>query len=106
VDARHLILIVRAVGTDDHRGRYVGRLEVPAPLRDLLTVTGEHDCLRRIRRHVHRDLPAAVVLERLGDELSRYPISTSWFRRRFGTTGADGCLVIHRSHLDLSGSCH
>jgi hypothetical protein len=40
-------------------------------LRDPLTVTGEHDCLGRIRRDVHRDLPATVVLEPLGDKLSR-----------------------------------
>ena len=70
-DAYHLVGIVGPVGTDDHRGWYAGGLEVAAPLRDPLTVTGEHDSLRRIRRHVHRDLPPAVVGERLGDELSR-----------------------------------
>src|SRR5256885_11935064 len=64
-------LIGQAVNTDDHRGRYVGRLEDSAPLRDQLTVTGEHDCLGRIWRDVHRDLPTTVVLERLGDEFSR-----------------------------------
>ena len=63
-------LIGQPVDTDDHRGRYVGRLEDSAPLRDQLAVTGEHDCLGRVRRDVHRDLPATVVLERLGDELS------------------------------------
>ena len=69
-------LIGQPVYTDDHRGRYVGRLEVTAPLRDQLTVTGEHDGLGRIRRDVHRDLPTTVVLERLGDELSRYRVGT------------------------------
>jgi len=73
------------VYTDDHRGRHVGRLEVPAPLRDPLTVTGEHDCLGRIRRDVHRDLPPTVVLERLGDKLSCYRVSTRRFRQCFGT---------------------
>ena len=67
-------LVGQPVYTDDHRGRYVGRLEEPAPLRDQLTVTGEHDCLGRIRRDVHRDLPTTVVVERLGDELSRYRV--------------------------------
>src|ERR1700747_2815423 len=64
-------LIGRAVNTDEHRGRYVSRLEDSAPLRDHLTVTGEHDCLGRICRDVHRDLPTTVVIERLGDDLSR-----------------------------------
>ena len=57
------LLIGQPVYTDDHRGRYVGRLEEPAPLRDPLTVTGEHDCLGRTRRDVHRDLPTSVVVE-------------------------------------------
>jgi len=60
-------LIGQAVDTDDHRGRYAGRLEDSAPLRDHLTVTGEHDRLRRICRDVHHDLPTTVVIERLGD---------------------------------------
>jgi hypothetical protein len=77
-------LIGQPVYTDDHRGRYVGRLKVPAPLRDQLTVTGEHDCLGRVYRDVHRDLSTTVVLERLGDELSRYRVSTRRFRRCFG----------------------
>jgi hypothetical protein len=42
-----------------------------APLGDQLTVTGEHDCLGRICRDVHRDLPTTVVIECLGDDLSR-----------------------------------
>ena len=63
-------LIVQPVCTDDHRGRYVGRLEDSSPRRDQLAVTGEHDCLGRIRWDVHRDLPTTIVLERLGDELS------------------------------------
>jgi hypothetical protein len=64
-------LIGQAVYADDHRGRYVGRLEDSAPFRDQLTVTGEHDCLGRLWRDVHRDLPATVVIERLGDNLAR-----------------------------------
>jgi hypothetical protein len=64
-------LIGQAVNTDDHRGRYAGRLEDATPLRDQLTVTGEHDRLGRICRDVYRDLPATVVVERLGDDLSR-----------------------------------
>ena len=39
------------------------------PLGDHLTVTGEHDGLRRVRWDVHRDLATAiVVIESLGDE--------------------------------------
>ena len=64
-------LIGQPVDTDDHRGRYVGRLEELAPRRDQLAVAGEHDCLGRSRRDIRRDLPSTVVLERLGDELSR-----------------------------------
>ena len=74
-------LIGRPVHTDDHRGRDVGCLEEPAPLRDQLTVTGEDDCLGRIRRDVHCDLPTTVVLERLGDELSRDRVGMHRFRR-------------------------
>lgn len=36
-----------------------------------LTVRGEHDCLRRLGRDVHRDQSTAVVPERFGDQLSR-----------------------------------
>src|SRR5690242_1517507 len=61
-------LIGQPVYTDDHRGPDAGRLEEPAPLRDPLTVTGEDDRLRRIRRDVRRHRPAAVVSERLSDE--------------------------------------
>src|ERR1700723_2866347 len=64
-------LIGQPMYTDDHCGRYIGLLEQPAPLRDSLTVTGEDDCLGQVRRNVHRDLPSTVVLERLGDKLSR-----------------------------------
>src|ERR1700689_5963062 len=64
-------LIGQRMYTDDHCGRYVGVLEQPAPLRDSLTVTGEDDCLGRVRWNVHRDLPSTVVLEHLGDKLSR-----------------------------------
>jgi hypothetical protein len=63
-------LIGHPVNTDNQRGGHVRRLQDLAPLREHLPVTGEHDCLGRIRRDVHRDLPTAVVLERLGDELA------------------------------------
>jgi len=46
-------------------------LKDAAPLRDQLAITGEDYCLRRNWRDVHRHLPATVVVERLGDELSR-----------------------------------
>ena len=59
------------VNADDHRGRDVGRLEVPAPLRDQLAVTSEHDCVGPTGREVHRNLATTVVAEGLGDELSR-----------------------------------
>src|ERR1700716_1228649 len=85
-------LIDQPVCTDDYRGRDVGRLEEPAPRRDQLTVTGEHDCLGRTRGDVHRDVPTTVVLERLGDELSCNRVGSRRLRRCFG----DGCLVIHR----------
>jgi hypothetical protein len=62
------------------------------PPRDQLTVTGEHNRLRRIRRDIHRDLPPAVVLERLRDELTRKsPASTP-----------DITLPIDRSRVRLS----
>src|SRR5215831_760249 len=56
--------------TDDHRGRCVGPLKHAAPLRNQLAITGEHDCFGRLRRDIHRDLPAIIVLKRLSDELS------------------------------------
>src|SRR5919199_1051443 len=64
-------LIIRAMCTDDHRGRYVGRLEKASPRRDQLAVTGKDDRLGRRWREVRRDLPSAVVFKPLGDELSR-----------------------------------
>jgi pimeloyl-ACP methyl ester carboxylesterase len=64
-------LIVQPVGTDDHGSWHVGGLKNTAPLRDQLAVTGEHDCLGRNRRDVHRHLPTTIVVERLGDELPR-----------------------------------
>ena len=63
-------LIGQPVDTDDHRRRDVKCFEKPTPARDQLTVTGEHHCLRRVRWDVHRDLPSAVVIERLGNEVS------------------------------------
>src|SRR5580658_3183238 len=69
--------------TDDHRGRHVGLIEYPAPLRDSLTVTGEDNRFGRIRWNVHRDLPSTLVREHLGDQLSG--------------DGAGGlaCLLLH-----------
>ena len=64
-------LICQPMDTDDHCGRHVGRLEDVAPLRDHLTVAGEHECLWRFRGDVHSDLPSTVVPERFGDEISR-----------------------------------
>jgi hypothetical protein len=40
-------------------------------LLNLATHRKKADCLGRICRDVHRDLPAPVVIERLGDDLSR-----------------------------------
>jgi hypothetical protein len=84
------------VCTDDHGGRYIGRLEDAASLRDQLTVTSEHDCLGWIRRDVRRDLPTPVVIERLGDELSR---SSSVMRGRiprlraaYGSSNTEGVV--------------
>src|SRR5271169_2364967 len=64
-------LVGQPMYTDDHCGRYVGLLEQPAPLRASLAVTGEDDCFGQLRWNVHRDLPSTVVLEHLGDKLSR-----------------------------------
>lgn len=80
---------------DDHRGRHAGRLEEPAPLRDPLSVAREHDRPGRIWRDVHRNPPATVVAERLGDQFSRYRVGA----RRSGQcsgTAATGYVVVHR----------
>src|SRR5580658_10856215 len=69
--------------TDDHRGRHVGLLEHPAPLRDSLTVTGENNRFGRILWNVHRDLPSTLVREHLGDKLSG------------DCTGGLACLPLH-----------
>jgi hypothetical protein len=66
-----------------------------APQRDQLTVTGEHDRLGRIRRHVHRDLSPTVVVEGLGDKLSRDRVDLRRFRDYIGTLPADAGSVIH-----------
>jgi hypothetical protein len=63
-------LIVQAVRTNDHRGRHVSRLEDLAPGRDQLAVAGEDDGLGRRRRHIDRDLPSTVVVQRLGEKLT------------------------------------
>jgi hypothetical protein len=50
---------------------------VPATTaRDPLTVAREHDRLGLVWRDVHRDLPAAVVVERLGDQPARHRVGT------------------------------
>ena len=61
----------RPVDADDRRRRDVRRLDDRAPLRDQLTVAGEHDRLGHALREVRGDLPTTVVVERLGDERSR-----------------------------------
>ena len=73
--------ISRPVHTDNHRGHHVGRFQRPGPLPGQMTVTGEHDGVRRFRRQVDRDGSAAVVLEPVGNERT--------------SGGADGHLVIH-----------
>src|SRR5580658_5944813 len=84
--------------TDDHCGPCVCIFEQPAPLRYSLTVTGEHDCLGRVRWNVNRDLPSTVVLERLGDKLSRdcagglggRPVGLAWL-----AVDVIACLFLH-----------
>ena len=93
MEPRHLVR--QAVDTDDQCGRYVGQLEVPAPVRDRLTVTGEHDCLGRSRRNVRRDLPATVVIERPSHELSRDWVGTRRYWLWLGCTSADARLLFH-----------
>ena len=65
-----------------------------APLRDELAVTGEHDRLGWIRRHVHSEPLSTVVVEGLGDQLARDRVGLRGFQPH-------GC-VIHGSHLDPS----
>ena len=55
----------------------------------------KHDRPGRIRRDVHRDLPAAVVVEGLGDKFSGCPAGTWRFRQCSGTARAVGWVVIH-----------
>src|SRR5690242_1190933 len=81
MEAQHLI--GQSMYTNDHRGRYFGILEQPAPLRDSLTITGKDDCFGSVRWNVHRDLPSTVVLEHLGDKLSG------------DCTGGLACLLLH-----------
>ena len=69
-------------------------------MRDQLAVTGKYDRLGTIRRYVHRDLPAAVIVEGRGDKISSYRIGPCRFRRCLGVVRAIGRLVIHDSHLD------
>ncbi|MFC4948426.1 hypothetical protein [Pseudonocardia sp. GCM10023141] len=62
--------VVQPVRADHHRRGHIGVVEVLAPRRDQLTITGEDDRLRSIRRHVHRDGPTTVVRQHLGDEFA------------------------------------
>src|ERR1700688_3734106 len=91
-------LIGQPMYTDDHCRRYVGRLEQPAPLRDSLTVAGEDDRFGRPRWNVHRDLPSTVVLEHLGDTLSR-DCANRLDGRSLGLTwlaiDVIACLLLH-----------
>src|ERR1700691_3753845 len=83
VEARHLL--GHPMNTDDHRRRNVDRFEEPTPLRKLLTVTCEYDRLGWIRRYVHRDLAAPVVVRQcLRDERAcfRFVISRLRWRPR------------------------
>jgi hypothetical protein len=102
VEPQHLIS--QPVDADDHRGRHVGRLEVPTPLRDQLPVASEHDCCGPTGRAVHRDLATTVVAERLGDELSCHggyccliaqclPGDGSTFGAWFSAPGGGGSLL-------------
>lgn len=69
-------------------------------MRDQLAVTGEYDSLGCIRRYVHRDLPATVIVEGRGDEISSYRVGRRRFGRCLGVVRVGGCLVIHGSYLD------
>ncbi|WP_019067995.1 hypothetical protein [Streptomyces hokutonensis] len=71
---------------DDHRGRQARRIEKLAPACDPLSVTGEHDRPGRTGRDVDRDLPAAAVVERLGDQFSRCRVRMWRSRHRFRNT--------------------
>src|SRR4051794_41050828 len=72
-----------------HGGWHIGCLEVSSPRRHELTVPREHDRLGRLRGDVRRHLPAAVVVERLGDELAG---PSTDVRSLFHTT-PPGCWV-------------
>src|ERR1700735_475161 len=85
-----LHLIGQPMYTDDHCGRYAGVFEQPAPLRNSLTIAGEDDCFGRVRRNIDRDLPSTVVVERLGDKLSRDCAGLTLL-----AIGLIGCLLLH-----------
>ena len=76
--------ISHAVRADDHDRWHVRSLKSPAPLRDQLTVTGEDDRLRWLRRDVHRDLSAIIVGECLDENFARERVGSRRFRRYFG----------------------
>jgi hypothetical protein len=66
------------VSTDDHRGWYGGVSKGGSPSRDQLASANMTASGESVRK-VHRDLPATVVLQLLGDQLSREVIvATSW----------------------------
>src|SRR6185437_666197 len=100
-----LRLVVQPVGADNHGRRYVGGLQEAAPLRDQLAVTGEHDRRWRNWRHVNGHRPATVVIERLGDELSRggRPHRCSQTAR---SGEAQGALGSHGAEQALQGDFH
>src|SRR5262249_42910284 len=75
-------LVGDAVRTDDHGRRRVRGFKKPTPLRDHLTVTSEHDRLRRIGRNVNGDLATTVVAENLGDKFTRDRVDPRRFWRR------------------------
>jgi hypothetical protein len=68
MDPQHLI--GQAMCTDNQGGWYADRLKDTTPLRNQLTITGEHDCPGRLWWDIHRDCPATVVLKCLGDKFS------------------------------------
>src|SRR5580658_7007137 len=95
-------LIIRPMDTDDHRGWPVGRRDEVAPLRDALAATGEHHRLGWILGEVHRDLPPAVVLERVSDKLSgggRHPrLPFCCLVEREHGAGASDAARFYRCH--------
>ncbi len=75
-----------------------------------MTVPGKHDCLSRGRGDIRRDLPTTVVLEPLGDELSRVRRHRRLvsFRRRSNPAGSGWSRteLTRSSRLPMRGSLH